>query len=71
MKQRFIIVLVHIDMEHGYVGDIIEGVGDRGTIVTTSDRRLAKRYTSLKRALNAAQGWTWYADYIRVMKIAK
>jgi hypothetical protein len=71
MKPRFIIVLVHIDMEHGYVGDILGGVGERGTIVTTNDPRLAKRYTSLKRALNAAQGWSWYADYIRVMKVAK
>lgn len=70
MKARkFIIALVHVDMEHGDVGDIIEGVGPRGTVVTEFDGRLAKRYSSLKRALNAAQGWAWYADIVRVMPV--
>lgn len=66
-KQKYIIALVHIDMEHGYVGDIIEGVGPRGTVVQHSYE--AKRYSSLKRALNIAQDWAWYADHIRVMAV--
>lgn len=68
-KQKFIIALVHLDLEHGDVGDIIEGVGPHGTIVTNAAE--AKRYSSLKRALNAAQGWAWYADVIRVMPVDK
>lgn len=68
-KQKFIIALVHVDMEHGDVGDIIEGVGPRGTVVKYSYE--AKRYSSLKRALNAAQDWAWYADIVRVMSVDK
>lgn len=69
MKQKFIIALVHLDTEHGYVGDIIEGVGPRGTVVQHSYE--AKRYSSLKRALNVAQDWAWYADLVRVMPVDK
>lgn len=68
-KRRFIIVLVHVDMEHGYIGDIIEGIGRRSTVVMSSVD--AKRYSSLKRALDVAQGWAWYADVIRVMPVDK
>lgn len=65
--KRFIIVLAHVDMEHGYVGDIIEAVGPRGRVVDNPAG--AKRYRSLRRALDAAQGWSWYADVIRVMEL--
>lgn len=67
MKPRFIIALVHVDMEHGYVGDLIEAVGERGRVVPSAAE--AQRYGSLKRAISAAQGWTWYADIVRVMKV--
>lgn len=66
-KQKFIIALVLLDLEHGDVGDIIQGVGPRGSVVQHSYQ--AKRYSSLKRALNAAQDWTWYADLVRVMPV--
>lgn len=65
--KRFIIVLVQLDMEHGYVGDIIEAVGPRGRIVDNPAD--AKRYQLLRRALDTAQRWNWYADVIRVMEI--
>jgi len=65
--REFIIALVHVDMEHGYAGDLIEGVGARGSVVTRCAG--ARRFKSLKRALDAAQGWTWYADIVRVMAV--
>ena len=65
--KRFIIVLAHVDMEHGYVGDIIEGVGKRGNVVVSAPE--ARRYKSLKRALSAALCWTWYADIVRVVEV--
>lgn len=67
MPSKFIIALIHVDMEHGYVGDIIEGVGARQSTVSLAAN--AKRYSSLKRALAAAETWTWYADIIRVIKV--
>lgn len=70
MKRRFIIALVHVDASaHGTIGDIIEGVGKNGRIVQHGWQ--AKRYKSLKRALNAAEGWTWYADLVRVMEVER
>jgi hypothetical protein len=82
--KKFIVALVHVDRdlcrEHSCcAGDLngdlidvfcparIEAVGKRGTVVHSS--RLAKRYTSIKRALNAAQNWAWYADVVRVMEV--
>jgi hypothetical protein len=67
MKQRYVIVLVHLDMEHGDVPDLIQSVGKRGSVV---DSVLgAKRFRSLKLALDAAQEWAWYADVVRVVAV--
>lgn len=66
-RPRFIIALVHLDMD-GSVGDVIEAVGERSSVVATSAE--AKRYGSLRRALSAAQGWAWYADVVRIMNVA-
>jgi len=58
-KPKYIIALVH--------ADIIEGVGPRGAIVQHSYE--AQRYRSLKRALDVAQGWSWYPDVVRVVAV--
>lgn len=47
--------------------DHIEGVGPKGRVVETCAE--AKRYRSLKRALNAAERWTWYTDIVRVIEV--
>jgi hypothetical protein len=66
-SKRFIVVLVHVDMEHGDVGDIIEAVGLRGRAVSRAVE--AQRYRSIRRALDAAQTWSWYADIVRVVEV--
>lgn len=66
-SKKFVIALVHVDMEHGTVGDIFQGVGPHGRIVESCAE--AKRYSSLRRALAAAQGWTWYADIVRILEV--
>lgn len=81
-KRRYIIVLVQLDPARGVVtgaqkwdldrvesmpSDVIQGVGAHGTIVDHDQQ--AKRYRSLKRALQVAQSWAWYADIVRVMEV--